>query len=388
MNKVFYRKQFSDYLGENRAILDIVADFEPGIFPTPSVTAQPTPTPSVTAQPTPTPTNTGTPTPTPSITPSATPPATPTQTATQTPTQTGTPTGTPINTPTTTITLTPTGTPTGTPTPTPSAGPAFDADAAAYLEAVLLTGGTLNATISGATNTLFTDLKSNGLYSKLDVLYLMLGSTSGSTALNANRTNSSFDISWNNIGDLSFGVSGVTTSSGSGYGNTNYNPSIQSSPTNNSWGLYATAGNFNGETYSWGAYDGTNLNNHRKDTATTAGLYGYDVGASRGSLAFVSNFGGSWIATFNSGSTKSLFHNYSDVSTSGSTSLAAGGTPALPNQPYYLFVLNLNGSPYTGQYYYGNIQSFFSGDYLTNAEVSIIDALVNTFQTTLGRNLY
>ena len=290
-------------------------------------------------------------------------------------------------TPTPTASITPSVTPTNTSTPTPSGVP-FDADAAAYLEAVLLTGGTLDATISGATNTLFTDLKSNGLYSKLDVLYLMLGSTSGSTALNANRTNSSFDISWNNIADLSFGVSGVTTSSGSGYGNTNYNPNTQSSPTNNSWGIYATEGNFDSEKYSWGAYDGTNLNNHRKDTATTVGLYGYTVGASRGSLTGVSNFGGFWIATFSSGSTKSLFHNYSDVSTSGSTSLAADGTPALPNQPYYLFVLNLNGSPYTGQYYYGNIQSFFSGDYLTNTEVSIIDSLINTFQTTLGRNIY
>lgn len=74
-NKVFLNKKFSDYLGEQRALLDIIVKFEPGVSPTPSVTPQPTVTP----------TNTGTPTPTPSITPSATPPVTPTMTPTPSP---------------------------------------------------------------------------------------------------------------------------------------------------------------------------------------------------------------------------------------------------------------------------------------------------------------
>jgi hypothetical protein len=39
----FYRKQFSDYLGENRAILDIKSEFFPGVTPTP--TPSPTPLP-------------------------------------------------------------------------------------------------------------------------------------------------------------------------------------------------------------------------------------------------------------------------------------------------------------------------------------------------------
>ena len=61
MSKVFYRKQFSDYLGEQRALDDIIAQFIPdgGITPTPS---------PVPVTPTPTPTKTSTPTPTPSIT--------------------------------------------------------------------------------------------------------------------------------------------------------------------------------------------------------------------------------------------------------------------------------------------------------------------------------
>ena len=128
MSKVFYRKQFSNYLGEQRAIDDIIARFEPdgGITPTPTpVPVTPTPTPSIT------PTRTLTPTPTPSVTSTLTP--TPTKTGTPTPTPTRTPapacdityTELPSPTPSPTPTVTPTNTssPTPTMTPTPSSSP-------------------------------------------------------------------------------------------------------------------------------------------------------------------------------------------------------------------------------------------------------------------------
>ena len=89
------------------------------------------------------------PTPTPSVTPTMTPTMTVTPTNTQTPTQTPTPTVTP----------TMTQTPTVTPTPTPS-GLSFDVDAQAFLQDVTTSGGTLDYTISAATNQLFVDLKS------------------------------------------------------------------------------------------------------------------------------------------------------------------------------------------------------------------------------------
>ena len=74
---------------------------------------------------------------------------------------TPTPTGTPNPTPTPTITPTNTNSPTPTPTitPTPSPGPAFDPDAAAYLSAVITAGGTVDSTMSAATNNMFLALK-------------------------------------------------------------------------------------------------------------------------------------------------------------------------------------------------------------------------------------
>jgi hypothetical protein len=53
-----------------------------------------------------------------------------------------------------------------------------------------------------------------------------------------------------------------------------------------------------------------------------------------------------------------------------------------------MFVLNLNGSPYAGQYYTGRFQFAFMGDNLTAAEVKTIDGLINIYQTRLSRNTY
>jgi hypothetical protein len=72
MSRIFARKEFSNYLGEDRALNDSVISFFPEFpSPTPSLTppVTQTPTPSVTPAVTQTPTQTGTPTPTPSSTP-------------------------------------------------------------------------------------------------------------------------------------------------------------------------------------------------------------------------------------------------------------------------------------------------------------------------------
>jgi hypothetical protein len=56
MGKIFTRKQFSNYLGEQRAILDVDTEFFADVVPTPTpspVTPTPTPTPSVTPTPSP-----------------------------------------------------------------------------------------------------------------------------------------------------------------------------------------------------------------------------------------------------------------------------------------------------------------------------------------------
>jgi hypothetical protein len=121
-----------------------------------------------------------------------------------------TPTPTPTNTVTPTVTPTNTVTPTPTFTPTPSSTPTGDADAQAYLAAVVATGGTVTSDITVAVETLFEDLKSAGIYSKLDVLMPMVGGTKDSCLINAiTPTNDLYK--WTEYGTtLTYNVSGIT----------------------------------------------------------------------------------------------------------------------------------------------------------------------------------
>ena len=205
--------------------------------PTNTETSTPTMTPTNTETPTNTPTNTETPTPSVTATQTETPTNTPTNTETSTPTQTPTNTETPTNTPTNTETPTPsvtatqtmtptnTNTPTTTSSPTPTATQSFDADAATYLNAVLVAGGTgITSTVSAATNTMFVSLKSAGLYTKIEALYPFLGGTTNSTKWNAKNpvdTNAAYRITWG--GGITYTqAKGVIGNGTSGVGNTNW----------------------------------------------------------------------------------------------------------------------------------------------------------------------
>ena len=160
-------------------------------------------------------------------------------------------------------TPTPSITPSLTPTPTPSATPApigdfiitqdgdileaqngdliewfeqtLDPDAAAYLADVVASGGTTNPTIEAAVDTLFTDLKSNGLYSKMKAMYPYVGATASSHAINA-TLNKTFDITWN--GGMTHGISGSTGDGINGYGNTNVLLGDLTSLSANTLGFY------------------------------------------------------------------------------------------------------------------------------------------------------
>ena len=144
MGKVFLNKQFSNYLGENRAILDTVERYVTDVSPSP------TPSPT-------------------SVTP------TPTVTPTVTPSGGG---------------VTPSPTPTATVTPSPSVAPVFETEYQAILNRATVVGFTLPGTAQKIKqNQLIVDLKNAGLWSKLGVFYMFKldtsdGSSPGFTFIN------------------------------------------------------------------------------------------------------------------------------------------------------------------------------------------------------------
>jgi hypothetical protein len=390
MSKVFHRKQFSNYLGEQRAIDDIIAQFIPdgGITPTPTpvpVTPTPTPTPSIT------PTRTLTPTPTPSVTSTLTP--TPTKTGTPTPTPTRTPapacditytelpSPTPSNTPTTTPTvtpsITPTRTPTQTPTPSVSPGPAFDPDAAAYLAAVVSAGGTTSPTISAATNTLYTSLKSAGIYSVLTAFYPTIGGTGPSHAVEGKLPGGTYTLTFN--GTWSHTSAGMKPVSSSPYATTNLNPFVVYGGTKiMSMGVYTTETNLTGDRYHLGAY--TDGNNFISLGGRVGSLATFNANTTTFTINSVESYG---FLTLSSNGTIANMNLYRS-SFSGNTSNAPeGNLPA--NYQFYLGALNLANSYYESSLVNQNF-AFFGG-YLTPAQITSFQTIVQTFQTSLGRQV-
>ena len=498
MPQNFYRKQFSDYLGEQRAIDDIVQFFEPLIPPSP------TPTPSVTASLTPTPTNTpsltSTQTPTPSVTSSLTPTITPTQTSTNTqtptptstsipvtPTQTETPTNTPTQTPTNTITPTltstqtptptitpteeydiylfaecgnqtnqfrfenvpgtlivadnylisgpyfngyatvipyvPTGpiypssgstfvsvaacptptptptvtqtqTPTNTPTetltqtptttPTPTSTPPLSgtAEANAYLTAVYNTGGTLNATISAATITLFTSLVSNGLYNKIGAMYPIIGGTAAAHSINAKNPYGT-NVTW--FGGITHGVSGATGAFG-GYGDTNL-------PFTGMGTNVISQNNFHMSCYvnlnpntaatneGFGVIDFTTSFFYqvipKRDTDFGGAAYGR-MGDTAGEITFTPTRGVGLMTSVRRGaSDRQLYF----TGVSKGTSVTTYNNALTTLTPYIVATRQSAGDG-------SNVMTwawFSFGSALSTAEQALLNTIINTFQTSLSR---
>ena len=69
------------------------------------------------------------------------------------------------------------------------------------------------------------------------------------------------------------------------------------------------------------------------------------------------------------------------------TSVATGtDSTTRPNANIFIGSLNLGGTPYRGAN--ARYQFFYVSDSLTSGEASTMETIINTFQTTIGRNLY
>jgi hypothetical protein len=350
---------------------------------TPTNTSTPTNTPSET--PTQTPTITSTPTETPTQTPTntSTPTQTPSETPTQTPTQTPTNTQTPSETPTQTPTITQTPTNTGTPTPSPTPPASGTTEANAYLTAVVNAGGTgITSTVSAATVTLFTSLVSNGLYDKITAFYPLLGGNSDGCKFNAKNpinTDAAYRLTF--FGGWTFNPSGATSNGTTAYADTFLAPSAQ---TLNSQHYSIYMGNNNvytgvGKNYFGCAQVVSSTQYYNVIGQDGAPRWFYGV-SSRGSNPVLTPNTQGFILMASSGSTnEALYRNGSIIS----TSIPLGR--ATMTRTNYIAAMN-NG---TAIQHYDNQYRFVTmGSGLTAAEVSTLSTIINTFQTTLGRNTY
>lgn len=312
---------------------------------------------------------------------------TPTPTASVTPTPSITPSVTPTSSLTPTPSITPTITPTRTLTPTPSITPSSSplasgtTEANTYLSAVVNAGGTgINSTVSAATRTLFTSLVSNGLWDKMIAFYPMLGSNSNGCKFNGKNpldTDGAFRINFN--GGWSFDASGATGNGTNSYGDTFINESTNMSLDDkhisayiltDSGGInpYCDMGNFNNSD------SGTNL---FAKYGTDQYLRLSDNGGVNFNVAFSTGY---IVGSRQSSTNRKTYRNGSETSNININSVSQ------LNRNMWIGALNNVG---VDKYYSDRKYAFFSFGYgLTSGETATLSTIINTFQTSLNRNVY
>lgn len=322
-------------------------------------------------------------TPSPTPTNTQTPSVTPTNTNTPTPSVTATQTGTPTQTPTNT----------GTPTPTPSSTPlpaSGTTEALIYLNRVVVSGGTVSPTASAATITLFTSIVSNGLWDKVYCMYPVLGEVAASHSINARSSVGTYDIVFN--GGWTHTSSGMQPNGTNGYAETSFNPNTTIGNGGTSHlSVYVNLQGVGNRVYDMGVatIDSSltgmfNIAAKRSSGSGNNTLFDsgdFNGGDGRVSTTSQASASGMTVGSYRSATDRTLYRNGSNIATqtANNSSIYANRT----------MVIGAQKSDAGIQYYSDNRYAFVTiGSGLTNTDIVNLSSIINTYETSLGRNTY
>ena len=265
--------------------------------------------------------------------------------------------------------------------------PSGDADAEAYIDAVLAAGGNLSEANQTAITTLFTSIKSNSLYNKLKIMYPFTGGTSGSNkfnALNPLDTNAANRLSY--IGsNISFDANGINIIGSSTAANTYFNPSSSFSTNAQTVGFYFSGSSdlAAGNTFPYGGYPGIGT--------TVEPFQGMEFTGGNLTSVYYSRINRlSWGSVTTGMFTQGCDNTNTYIRRNGSE-IATGslvGDTGRSTVNLYIGALNLNSpNPYVSTFPM-SMRFFYVADYLTPAEANTMETIINTFQTSFSRNTY
>lgn len=307
---------------------------------------------------------------------------------TPTPTDTPNPTTTPTNTPTNTNTNTMTPTTTSSPTPSPSAPLSGTTEALAYLNTVVVSGGTVSPTASAATITLFTSIVSNGLWDKINAMYPILGGVAASHSINARSSVGTYDITFN--GGWTHSVSGMTGNGTNGYGTTLSRPDLVFGTGTTHLSISVNAQGTVSRIYDMGANASdaglTQQLNIMSKRNPADGLSLFDAGDFDGGNGRVSTITATTANGITVGSARAATDRilYRDGFTMATQT--ANEPLSYTTNTIYIGGQNAGG---IAKYFTDNRYSFATiGSGLTNTEIVNLTNIINTYQTSLGRNTY
>jgi hypothetical protein len=238
-------------------------------------------------------------------------------------------------------------------------------------------GGTIDCIISGATNTLFKSLKSAGLYDNISVLYPILGGTSASTAINSLNPGT-FNITW--AGGITFTSQSVQSNGINGFGDTGWVESVDGGGGYTGLGAYTMNNPSNSNSqYDMGARSISP--NERNSYMNIKGNSGEMRGRIQADLSGDFSASNPSTSGFNFLQRKDAgdVSGYANGSLLGSVVDAIYGSTNL--SMYVMRARGVGGNPTTRQYNWFMI----SNVPFTNGEVSTLNTIITTFNTTLGR---
>jgi hypothetical protein len=236
-------------------------------------------------------------------------------------------------------------------------------------------GGTVSPTQSAATITLFTSLVSNNLWDSLTAFYPVLGGVQASHAVNGKLPGTN-DLVFS--GGWTHNASGMTANGTTGVANTGILHSTLGDFSHAS--IYNRTNNIQSG-YDIGAFSsGYGIFIQTRFTAFsqtgTKAINGID---DSGVIDFSNaNATGYYIVSRNSGTNKQIWKNGSLSSTENN----AQGTAAFP---IYIGGYNDNGA---SQGFVNRQYAFATVGSEVNSVASTLSTIINTYQTSLGRNTY
>lgn len=250
----------------------------------------------------------------------------------------------------------------------------LDTDASAYMVA------SVNGQWQPEINNLFTSLKSNSIYAKLQAFYPFLGTTAAQHKWNAKNP---LDTDGANrlvfTGSPTFSNNGYLV--GGGHANTFLIPnSIQNVNSNGLTVVIGTNNLANANDTAIGAFgSGSNASWIVVKWNNTTYLRESRINFAAVQQTGINEAKGVWTGTRQSSTVSKLFRNSTLIG-----SVTATGT--LPTYPIWIGDLNNNGSPYgsTSQ----RIQFTAIHEGLSDAEVATLHTIIDIFETALGRKTW
>ena len=269
-----------------------------------------------------------------------------------------------------------------------SGGGGGDTDADAYIAAVTTAGGTLSAGDETAIQTLYTELKSNSLYSELTFMYPFMGGTPNSHKVEGLApTDANTLLTWyggvsQSLAHTSAGVD-KTVANSYGYGAPNFSPSgVQAGIDDMTMGAYISTAITNDAGFLISNItDATNANTRNQLNIPYDGNNVY-AGIGKANFANYNNGSsavGTWVASRTSSTSLSLYKNGSSVASNTSSNVGA----SLSTNNYSF--LSADGFITSGNSFDGVVGFIFGANGLDGTQVGTFNTILQTYLTAIGR---